>query len=87
MKMTRFIFSSVGDHPHQSDVEFIDAESDKGSGSVDAVIESYLEDAHAGEISDYANWGNSCLKLISDEDDSVYIFFCRLPISSVRYRV
>ena len=55
MKMTLFISSSVGDHPHQSDVEFNDGESDEGLGSVDAVIESVLEDAHAGEISDYAN--------------------------------
>ena len=56
MKMTVFISSSVGDHPHQLDVvEFNGRESYKGSGSVDAVIESVLEDAHAGEISDYAN--------------------------------
>lgn len=71
MKMTRFISSSVGDRPHQSDVEFIDAESDKKSGSVDAVIESLLKDARAGEISDYAKYVNICWKLISD----IYIYF------------
>lgn len=81
--------SYVGDHSHQSDVELNGGESDKGSYSVVAVIEFVLEDAHAGELSDYAYYGNSCWILIheSDEDDSVYIFFCRRPPSSARYRV
>lgn len=47
--------SSVGDPHHQSDVELNGGESDKGLGSVDAVIESYFGDSHAGELSDYAN--------------------------------
>ena len=64
MKMTVFISSSVGAQSHQSAVELNGGESDKGSSSVDAVIESLLEDAqneesdkgsHAGENSDYAN--------------------------------
>lgn len=70
MKMTLFISSSVGDHHHQSDVEFNSAESDKRSGSVDAVIESLLKGARAGEISDYANYVNICWKLLSD----IYIY-------------
>uniref|UniRef100_A0A8W8MSU3 Uncharacterized protein n=1 Tax=Magallana gigas TaxID=29159 RepID=A0A8W8MSU3_MAGGI len=44
------IEAQPGDHPHQLDVvEFNGRESYKGSGSVDAVIESVLEDAHAGD--------------------------------------
>ncbi|XP_065940226.1 uncharacterized protein [Magallana gigas] len=44
------IEAQPGDHPHQSDVvEFNGRESYKGSGSVDAVIETVLEDAYAGD--------------------------------------
>lgn len=51
--MTLFISSSVGDQPHQPDIEFNCGEADKGSSYVNQVIESLLEDAHAdaGEIS------------------------------------
>lgn len=53
--MTLFISSSVGDHPHQPDIEFNGGEADKWSSSVNAVIESLHEDADAGEISYNAN--------------------------------